>query len=155
MDRNDRGNDQDSDNASNSSDRHHFFRGEGNRAPGDRNLFPTKNATAEGRLIRRPVGEPRHWHPTCVGVGYGLGMQPAVLNTEATAYAPHISWRTTMEYVRLLIAFILPPVAVFMQFGIGKHFWINLVLTLLGFVPGMLHAVYIMAARPPGLARLR
>ncbi|QEF96477.1 Proteolipid membrane potential modulator [Stieleria maiorica] len=60
-----------------------------------------------------------------------------------------------MEYVRLLIAFILPPVAVFMQFGIGKHFWINLVLTLLGFVPGMLHAVYIMAARPPGLARLR
>ncbi len=59
-----------------------------------------------------------------------------------------------MSYIRLLIAFILPPVAVYMQFGIGKYFWLNCLLTLLGFVPGMLHAVYIMASRPPGLVRL-
>ena len=60
-----------------------------------------------------------------------------------------------MNYIRLLLAFILPPVAVYMQFGIGKHFWINCLLTLLGFVPGMVHAVYIMASRPPGLRALR
>ncbi|MEZ6087946.1 MAG: YqaE/Pmp3 family membrane protein [Pirellulaceae bacterium] len=59
-----------------------------------------------------------------------------------------------MNFVRLLIAFILPPVSVYMQFGIGKTFWINCVLTLLGFFPGLLHAVYMMAARRPGLARL-
>ncbi|MFG0264120.1 MAG: YqaE/Pmp3 family membrane protein [Rhodopirellula sp. JB055] len=59
-----------------------------------------------------------------------------------------------MNYIRLLLAFILPPVSVYMQFGAGKHFWINVVLTLLGFVPGMLHAVYIMASRWPGLAKL-
>ncbi len=59
-----------------------------------------------------------------------------------------------MDYVRLPIAFLVPPLAVYMQFGIGKHFWINCVLTLLGFIPGMLHAVYIMAARPPGLKRM-
>ena len=59
-----------------------------------------------------------------------------------------------MDYIRLLFAFILPPVSVYMQFGVGKHFWINVVLTVLGFVPGMLHAIYIMASRPPGLAKL-
>ena len=60
-----------------------------------------------------------------------------------------------MRYIRILFAFILPPVAVYMQFGANKHFWLNCALTLLGFFPGMLHAIYIMAARPPGLARLR
>ncbi|EMI15391.1 protein belonging to Uncharacterized protein family UPF0057 [Rhodopirellula maiorica SM1] len=59
-----------------------------------------------------------------------------------------------MNFIRLLIAFLLPPAAVYMQFGINKHFWINCLLTLCGIVPGILHAVYIMAARPPGLARL-
>ncbi len=60
-----------------------------------------------------------------------------------------------MSYIRLLIAFILPPAAVYMQFGIGRRFWINCLLTLLGFIPGMLHAVYIMASQPPGLAKLQ
>ncbi|TWU08498.1 YqaE/Pmp3 family membrane protein [Stieleria varia] len=59
-----------------------------------------------------------------------------------------------MEFIRLLIAFLLPPVSVYMQFGIGKHFWINCLLTLLGVVPGILHAVYVMAANKPGLERL-
>jgi uncharacterized membrane protein YqaE (UPF0057 family) len=58
-----------------------------------------------------------------------------------------------MDYIRLLLAFILPPVAVYMQFGRSKQLAVNILLTLLGFVPGMLHAVYIMAARPPGLVK--
>ena len=59
-----------------------------------------------------------------------------------------------MSYIRLLLVFIVPPAAVYLQFGVNKHFWINCLLTLLGFVPGMLHAVYIMASRPPGLVKL-
>ncbi|WP_153556905.1 YqaE/Pmp3 family membrane protein [Roseimaritima sediminicola] len=59
-----------------------------------------------------------------------------------------------MEFIRLLLAFLLPPAAVYIQFGVGKHFWINCGLTLLGFIPGMLHAVYIMAARQPGMTKL-
>ncbi len=34
---------------------------------------------------------------------------------------------------------------VFLQVGIGKHFWINIVLTILGFVPGIIHAVWVIA----------
>lgn len=58
-----------------------------------------------------------------------------------------------MEFIRLLFAFIVPPIAVYMQFGMGKHLAVNVVLTLLGVVPGIVHAVYIMTARPPGLVR--
>jgi uncharacterized membrane protein YqaE (UPF0057 family) len=60
-----------------------------------------------------------------------------------------------MQYIRLLLAFILPPLAVYIQFGANKYFWQNCLLTLLGFIPGMLHAVYMMASRPPGLVKLR
>jgi len=31
--------------------------------------------------------------------------------------------------------------------GIGKHFWINILLTILGYIPGIVHAVYIIAKK--------
>lgn len=49
-----------------------------------------------------------------------------------------------MDVVRLLLAIVLPPVGVFLQVGIGLHFWLNLLLTALGYVPGIIHAVYII-----------
>lgn len=50
-----------------------------------------------------------------------------------------------MDLLRIIIAILLPPLGVFLQVGIGKHFWINIVLTLLGFVPGIIHAVWVIA----------
>ncbi|GAA3974514.1 YqaE/Pmp3 family membrane protein [Allohahella marinimesophila] len=52
-----------------------------------------------------------------------------------------------MDLIRILIAILLPPLGVFLQVGIGKHFWINIVLTLLGYIPGIVHAVWIIAKR--------
>ncbi|MBE7440286.1 MAG: YqaE/Pmp3 family membrane protein [Spirochaetales bacterium] len=49
-----------------------------------------------------------------------------------------------MDIVRILIAIILPPLGVFLQVGIGLHFWLNILLTLFGYVPGIIHAVYII-----------
>jgi uncharacterized membrane protein YqaE (UPF0057 family) len=46
-----------------------------------------------------------------------------------------------MEIIKIIFAIILPPVGVFLQVGIGKHFWINIILTLLGYIPGIIHAV--------------
>ncbi|MBU77564.1 MAG: YqaE/Pmp3 family membrane protein, partial [Pseudoalteromonadaceae bacterium] len=31
--------------------------------------------------------------------------------------------------------------------GLGAQFWINILLTLLGYIPGLIHAVYIIAKR--------
>ena len=49
------------------------------------------------------------------------------------------------ELVKIIVAICLPPLAVFLQVGIGKHFWINLLLTLLGYIPGIVHAVWVIA----------
>ncbi|CAN5643405.1 YqaE/Pmp3 family membrane protein [soil metagenome] len=49
-----------------------------------------------------------------------------------------------MDIIRIICAIILPPLGVFLQVGIGKHFWINILLTILGFVPGIVHAVWVI-----------
>ena len=51
------------------------------------------------------------------------------------------------DLFKIILAIFLPPLGVFLEVGIGKHFWINIILTLLGFIPGMIHAVYIIATR--------
>jgi uncharacterized membrane protein YqaE (UPF0057 family) len=52
-----------------------------------------------------------------------------------------------MDILRLLAAIFLPPLGVFLQVGIGPQFWINVLLTLLGYVPGIIHAVWIILKR--------
>lgn len=53
-----------------------------------------------------------------------------------------------MDILRLICAIFLPPLGVFLQVGIGPQFWINIVLTILGYIPGIIHAVYIILTRP-------
>lgn len=52
-----------------------------------------------------------------------------------------------MDVLRILLSILLPPLGVFLQEGLGKHFWINVLLTLLGYVPGVVHAIYIIVTR--------
>jgi uncharacterized membrane protein YqaE (UPF0057 family) len=49
--------------------------------------------------------------------------------------------------VLILLAIFLPPVAAFMVVGFGVHFWINILLTLLGGLPGMIHALWLVVSR--------
>jgi uncharacterized membrane protein YqaE (UPF0057 family) len=51
------------------------------------------------------------------------------------------------DLLKILIAVILPPVGVLLEVGFGKHFWLNVLLTLLGYFPGVIHAVYVIATR--------
>jgi uncharacterized membrane protein YqaE (UPF0057 family) len=52
-----------------------------------------------------------------------------------------------MDLVRILCAIFLPPLGVFLQVGIGIDFWINIVLTLFGYLPGVIHAVWVIARK--------
>ena len=52
-----------------------------------------------------------------------------------------------MDVVRILCAIFLPPLGVFLQVGLGLQFWLNILLTLLGYIPGIIHAVYIIVTR--------
>ncbi|KAJ7886359.1 hypothetical protein B0H13DRAFT_899406 [Mycena leptocephala] len=44
-----------------------------------------------------------------------------------------------------LLAILAPPVSVFFKRGILADFWINLCLTVLGWIPGVIHAWYIIS----------
>ncbi|WP_045055944.1 YqaE/Pmp3 family membrane protein [Aliterella atlantica] len=52
-----------------------------------------------------------------------------------------------MDIIRLIAAIFIPPLGVFLQVGLGRDFWINILLTILGYVPGIVHAVYIILTR--------
>jgi uncharacterized membrane protein YqaE (UPF0057 family) len=50
-----------------------------------------------------------------------------------------------MELIKIILAIVLPPLGVFLQVGIGKHFWLNIILTILGYLPGIVHAIWVIA----------
>lgn len=52
-----------------------------------------------------------------------------------------------MDVIRILLSIFLPPVGVFLTVGLGLHFWINIVLTLCGYLPGIVHAVWVVARK--------
>ena len=66
-----------------------------------------------------------------------------------------------MAGLRCFVAFFIPPLGVYLQEGLSKRHWLALLLTILGFVPGVLYAVYVIfqhesQPRPlPPLDRLR
>jgi uncharacterized membrane protein YqaE (UPF0057 family) len=56
--------------------------------------------------------------------------------------------RTFVDILRIVLSVIIPPLGVFLQVGLTKHFWINILLTILGYVPGLVHAVWVIATFP-------
>ena len=52
-----------------------------------------------------------------------------------------------MDVIRVIFAILLPPLGVFLQVGLCLHFWLNILLTLCGYIPGIVHAVWIIARR--------
>jgi uncharacterized membrane protein YqaE (UPF0057 family) len=49
-----------------------------------------------------------------------------------------------MKILKIILAIFLPPVAAFMQVGLTTHFWINIVLSLLFVIPGIIHALLLV-----------
>ncbi len=47
----------------------------------------------------------------------------------------------------MLFSVVVPPLGVFLKTGAGGAFWLNVLLTLLGYVPGLVHALWIVARR--------
>lgn len=48
------------------------------------------------------------------------------------------------QIIMILLALFLPPVAVFLKDGVGKHLIINIILCLLFFLPGVVHAFWVI-----------
>jgi uncharacterized membrane protein YqaE (UPF0057 family) len=50
-----------------------------------------------------------------------------------------------MKMLRLLLGILVPPLGVYMTFGFGSTFLINLLLTIFGWLPGSIHGVWAIA----------
>lgn len=49
-----------------------------------------------------------------------------------------------MKLLRIALGILVPPVGVFLTTGISTAFIINILLTLLGWLPGSIHAVWVI-----------
>ncbi len=50
-----------------------------------------------------------------------------------------------MKFIEIICAILLPPLAVYLKVGCARAFWIDVLLTLLGFIPGIIYALYIVS----------
>ena len=48
------------------------------------------------------------------------------------------------KVVLIILAIFLPPIAVLLNNGVGKDLLINIVLCLLFFIPGVIHAIWLV-----------
>ncbi|WP_411817715.1 YqaE/Pmp3 family membrane protein [Hyphococcus sp. DH-69] len=55
--------------------------------------------------------------------------------------------RSEGDLLKVILSVLLPPVGVAMEVGFTAQFWINVVLTLLGYIPGIIHALFIILRR--------
>ncbi|MBE9076060.1 YqaE/Pmp3 family membrane protein [Romeria aff. gracilis LEGE 07310] len=47
-----------------------------------------------------------------------------------------------MKILRIILGILLPPVGVFLTYGISSALFINILLTILGWIPGSIHAAW-------------
>jgi uncharacterized membrane protein YqaE (UPF0057 family) len=59
-----------------------------------------------------------------------------------------------MKLVRILSAIFLPPLGIFMTVGVGPTLIINILLTLLGWLPGVIHALWVILKREENMDRV-
>ena len=47
------------------------------------------------------------------------------------------------DICKIILAIVLPPLGVFLERGCGADLLINICLTILGYIPGIIHALYV------------
>lgn len=52
-----------------------------------------------------------------------------------------------MPILLIVLAILLPPVAVFLKKGAGKDLVINIILCLLFYIPGVIHGLWIVTQK--------
>ncbi len=58
-----------------------------------------------------------------------------------------------MKLLRFILGLVLPPLGVFLSVGVGPTLLINVLLTLLGWLPGSIHAIWVIAKHEELISR--
>lgn len=48
-----------------------------------------------------------------------------------------------MTALQLILAILFPPLSVFLQRGVSGTLLLNIILTIIGWIPGVLHALWV------------
>ena len=52
-----------------------------------------------------------------------------------------------MGIIQIIASILLPPLGVFLTMGVSQALLINVVLTLLGWIPGIIHALWLISKK--------
>lgn len=58
-----------------------------------------------------------------------------------------------MNLLRIILGILIPPLGVFMTVGVGATLFINIGLTLLGWLPGSIHALWVIVKHEEKVSR--
>jgi uncharacterized membrane protein YqaE (UPF0057 family) len=66
------------------------------------------------------------------------------LGTWMNAVAARFGHITRVDILFIIVSLVVPPIAVLIKVGFTAQFWINVLLTILGFIPGQIHALWVV-----------
>jgi uncharacterized membrane protein YqaE (UPF0057 family) len=52
-----------------------------------------------------------------------------------------------MGIINVIVSILLPPLGVFLTMGVSQALLINILLTLLGWIPGVIHALWLLSKK--------
>ncbi|MGB7413780.1 MAG: YqaE/Pmp3 family membrane protein [Thermosynechococcaceae cyanobacterium] len=50
-----------------------------------------------------------------------------------------------MQLLKIVLAIVLPPLGIFLEVGLSVTLLVNILLTLLGWLPGVVHALWVIS----------
>jgi uncharacterized membrane protein YqaE (UPF0057 family) len=68
----------------------------------------------------------------------------SVISPGKSHYTKSQIYRKIMKILRLVLGLLIPPLGVFLTVGVGPTLVINVLLTLLGWLPGSIHALWVI-----------
>lgn len=60
------------------------------------------------------------------------------------AIGNRLNYLSGSDVLFIVCAIVLPPLAVILKVGMTSQFFINIILTILGIVPGQIHALWVV-----------
>jgi uncharacterized membrane protein YqaE (UPF0057 family) len=101
--------------------------------------------------MRKPWGSQALWYRICIsskGKASGLSRNQSARATSALRKKCSMTAMISGP-MQVIFATVLPPLSVFCAVGLRSQFWLNLVFTLLGYVPGVVHAFHVLLSADP------
>ncbi len=70
-------------------------------------------------------------------------LQLDITSSKVSVFSNLLKTKTNMSLLTIVLCVLLPPLAVFMKTGLSGKFLVNVLLSILGWVPGVIHALYV------------